>query len=150
MAQQYGTIEVHTWCCASVLVVFVVFCMCTHSFAGLIRPTPPPTFSDTAITARHSDTTIFQLKAYWVRISWSICLLYQKPCSAHFISLEDCPILMYWMSPFNIEGVSGFLLLYYSYFSLTLLHLELPRHHRFSASLSAVGLKRSALFLQAV
>ena len=44
-----------------------------HSqFAGLIRQTPPPTFGDTAITDRHSDTTIFQLRAHWVRISWSI------------------------------------------------------------------------------
>ena len=43
-----------------------------HSFAGLIRRTPPPTFSDTAITDRHSDTTNFQLRAHWVRISWSI------------------------------------------------------------------------------
>ena len=29
-----------------------------YSFAGLIRRTPPPTFSNTAITDRHSDTTI--------------------------------------------------------------------------------------------
>ena len=43
-----------------------------YSFAGLIRRTPPPTFSDIAITDRHSDTTIFQLRAHWVRISWSI------------------------------------------------------------------------------
>ena len=57
---------------ASVLVVFVVFCVHIHSFAGLIRQTPPPTFSDTAVTDRHSDTTIFQLRALWVRIS---CLL---------------------------------------------------------------------------
>ena len=28
-----------------------------YSFAGLIRQTPPPTFSDTAVTDRHSDTT---------------------------------------------------------------------------------------------
>ena len=56
----------------SVLVVFIVFCMHIHSFAGLIRRTPPPTFSDTAITDRHSDTTIFHLRAHWVRISWSI------------------------------------------------------------------------------
>ena len=27
---------------------------------------------DTAITDRHSDTTIFQLRAHWVRISWSV------------------------------------------------------------------------------
>ena len=39
-----------------------------YSFAGLIRRTPPPTFSDTAVTDSHSDTTIFQLRAYWVRI----------------------------------------------------------------------------------
>ena len=51
----------------SVLVVFVVFCVHMHSFAGLIRRTPPPTFSDTAITDRHSDTTFFQLRAHWVR-----------------------------------------------------------------------------------
>ena len=72
LAQRYGTIAAHTRRRASVLVVFVVFCVHMHSFAGLIRRTPPPTFSDTAITDRHSDTTIFQLRAHWVRISWSI------------------------------------------------------------------------------
>ena len=71
VAQQYGTIAAHIRCCAPVL-VFVVFCMHMYSFAGLIRQTPPPTFSDTAITDSHSDTTIFQLRAHWVRISWSI------------------------------------------------------------------------------
>ena len=72
VAQRYGTTATHTRRRASVLVVFVVFCVHMHSFAGLIRRTPPPTFSDTAITNRHSDTTIFQLRAHWVRISWSI------------------------------------------------------------------------------
>ena len=72
VGQWYGTIATHTRRRASVLVVFVVFCVHMHSFAGLIRRTPPPTFSDTAITDRHSDTTIFQLRAHWVRISWSI------------------------------------------------------------------------------
>ena len=72
VAQRYGTIAAHTRRRASVLVVYVVFCMHVHSFAGLIRRTPPPTFSDTAITDRYSDTTIFQLRAHWVRISWSI------------------------------------------------------------------------------
>ena len=61
VAQRYGTIAAHTQRRASVLVVFVVFCVNMHSFAGLIRRTPPPTFSDTAIIDRHSDTTIFQL-----------------------------------------------------------------------------------------
>ena len=74
VAQRYGTIAAHTRRRASVLVVFVVFCVHMYSFAGLIRRTPPPTFSDTAITERHSDTTIFQLRAHWVRISWSIVL----------------------------------------------------------------------------
>ena len=32
---------------------------CVYSFAGLIRRTPPQTFSDTAITGRYSDTTFF-------------------------------------------------------------------------------------------
>ena len=72
VAKRYGTIAAHTRRRASVLVVFVVFCVHMHSFAGLIRRTPPPTFSDTAITDRHSDTTISQLRAHWVRISWSI------------------------------------------------------------------------------
>ena len=36
-AQRYGTIAEHTRCRASVLVVFVVFCVHKHSFAGLIR-----------------------------------------------------------------------------------------------------------------
>ena len=72
VAQRYGTIAAHTRRRAFVHVVSVVFCVHRHSFAGLIRRTPPPTFSDTAITDRHSDTTIFQLRAHWVRISWSI------------------------------------------------------------------------------
>ena len=62
----------HTRCRVSILVVFVVFCMHMHSFAGLIRQTPPPRFSGTAITDRHSDTTIFQLRAHWVWLSYSI------------------------------------------------------------------------------
>ena len=71
VAQRYGTITAHTLRPASILVVSVVFCVHMHSFADLIRWTPRPTFSDTAITDRHSDTTIFQLRAHWVRISWS-------------------------------------------------------------------------------
>ena len=47
--------------------------LCAHvQFCSLIRRTPLPTFSDTAITDRHSDATIFQLRAHWVRISWYI------------------------------------------------------------------------------
>ena len=64
VAQRYGTIAAHTRRRASVLVVFVVFCVDMYSIAGL-------TFGDTAITDRHSDTTIFQLRAHWVRISGS-------------------------------------------------------------------------------
>ena len=45
VAQRYGTIAAHTRRRASVLVVFVVFCVHMHSFAGLIRRTQPPTFS---------------------------------------------------------------------------------------------------------
>ena len=57
VAQRYGTIAAHTRRRATVLVVFVVFCVHMHSFDGLIRRTPPPTFSDTAITDRHSELT---------------------------------------------------------------------------------------------
>ena len=70
--QRSGTIAAYTRRRASVLVVFEVFCVHMYSFAGLIRRTPPLTFSDTAITDRHSDTTNFQLRALWVRIFWSI------------------------------------------------------------------------------
>ena len=74
VAQRYGTIAAYTRRRASVLVVFVVFCVHMYSFAGLIRRTPPPTVSDTAITDRHSDITTIQLRALWVRIYWSIFL----------------------------------------------------------------------------
>ena len=57
VAQQYGTIAAHTRCRPSVLFVFVVFCVHMYSFAGLIRRTPPPTFSDTAVT----DATLIPL-----------------------------------------------------------------------------------------
>ena len=70
MAQRYVTIAAHTRRRASVLLMFVVFCVQVYSLISLIRWTPPPTFNDTAITDRHSDTTIFQLRAHWVRISW--------------------------------------------------------------------------------
>ena len=53
VAQWYGTIAAHTRRRASVLVVLVVFCVHMYSFAD-------------------SDTTDFQLRADWVRISWSI------------------------------------------------------------------------------
>ena len=74
VAQRYGTIAAHTWVRASVLVVFIVFCVHMHSFAGLIRRTPPPTLGDTAITDRHSNTTIFPAQSslgadilfYWI------------------------------------------------------------------------------------
>ena len=72
VTQRYRTIATHTWRCAPVLVVFVVFCVHMYSFAGLMRRTPLLTFSDTAITDRHPDTTSFQLRAHWVWISWSI------------------------------------------------------------------------------
>ena len=81
VAQRYGTIAAHTRCRASVLVVFVVFWVHMHSFAGLIRRTPLPAFSGTAVTDRHSDTTIFQLRAHWVRISWSIMGKIVRTCA---------------------------------------------------------------------
>ena len=45
-----------------------------YSFTDLIRRTPPPTFSDTAVTDRHSDTTFFPAQSspgadilvYWI------------------------------------------------------------------------------------
>ena len=58
VAQRYETIAANIWRRASVLLVFEVFCVHMYSFASLIRRTPPPTFSDAAITDRHSGTTI--------------------------------------------------------------------------------------------
>ena len=75
VAQRYGHIAAHTRRRASVIVVFVVFCMHMYSFAGLIRRTPPPTFIDTAITDCHSDTTHYlpaqsslgaDILVYWI------------------------------------------------------------------------------------
>ena len=68
VAQRYGTIVAHTRRHASVLVVFVVFCVQLHNFAGLIRRTPPPTFSDTAtLTPLFSSSELTG-----GRISWSV------------------------------------------------------------------------------
>ena len=64
--------RIHPAPCIRPRCVCTVFCVHMYGFAGLIRRAPPPTFSDTAITDRHSDTTIFQLRAHWVRISWSV------------------------------------------------------------------------------
>ena len=127
VAQRYGTIAAYTRRCASVHVVFVVFCVHMYSFAGLIRRTPPPTFSDTAITDRHSDTTIFQLRAHWVRISWSIgseksfghvppvgvepstsCV--QVINKVNYLTLfwpADLFILIIWMNPFPVLVAFG-------------------------------------------
>ena len=73
VAQRYGTIAAHTRHCASVLLVFVVFCVHMYTFASLIRQTPLPTFSDTAITDHHSDTTFssseltgVDILVYWI------------------------------------------------------------------------------------
>ena len=66
-----GTEPSHTRRRASVFIVFEVFLMHMYSFAGLIMRTPPPTFSDIAITDCHSDASVFQLRAHWVWISWS-------------------------------------------------------------------------------
>ena len=134
VAQRYGTIAAHTRCCASVLVVFVVFCVHMYSFAGLIRRTLPLTFSDTAITDCPSDTTIFQLRAHWMRISWSIGSeksfghvppvgvkpqgehpLHQARLSAYCILVYSSTIIC-WMSPFVILGLSGLFCHFYSIF----------------------------------
>ena len=57
MARRYGTMAAYTRRRASVLIVFVVFCVHMYSFDGLKRRTPWPTFSDTAII----KSTLIQL-----------------------------------------------------------------------------------------
>ena len=63
-----------------------------YSFAGLIRRTLPPTFSDAAITDRHSNTTIFQLRVPPVGVELStFCVngeyLSTRPAAPLLISL---------------------------------------------------------------
>ena len=72
VAQRYGTIDLLTGRRASAFIVFVVFLHAHVQFCWFDKGAPLPTFSDTAITDCHSDTTIFQLRAYLVLISWSI------------------------------------------------------------------------------
>ena len=112
VAQRYETIAAHTQRRASVLVVFVVFCVHMHSFAGLIRRTTPPTFSDTAITDRHSDTTIFQLRAHLVRIS--LCPRWESnprlpACKASTLStrLGSLQVIMMQAILFVLEQIYG-------------------------------------------
>ena len=64
VARRYGTMAAYTRHRASVLIVFVMFCVHMYSFDGLKRRTPWPTFSNTAIINRHSDATISQLRAH--------------------------------------------------------------------------------------
>ena len=57
VAQRYGTIAAHavrpsSLCLYFIYIVIFMFCVHMYSFAGLIRRTPPPTFSDTAVTDR--------------------------------------------------------------------------------------------------
>ena len=59
VAQRYGTIAAHTRRRSSVVVVFVVFCVHMYRYAGFDKADATATFSDTAITDRHSNTTIF-------------------------------------------------------------------------------------------
>ena len=70
VAQRYGTIAAHSApcvrsrCVCSVLRAHVQFCRFDK-----VDATANTAHCDTAITDRHSDTTIFQLRAHWVRIS---------------------------------------------------------------------------------
>ena len=108
VAQRHGAIAAHTRRRASVL---VVFCVHMYSFAGLIRRTPPPAFSDTAITDRHSDTTIFQLRAHWVRTACPACkasILSTRPGSPllqlhtfPWLFIGHCYIALYYISWFS-------------------------------------------------
>ena len=74
------------------------FALPAANFAGLIRRTPPLTFSDTAVTERHSDTTIFQLRAHWARISWSIgsgkIIRTRAACYLLLCTYEKCYLLL--------------------------------------------------------
>ena len=118
VAQRYGTIAAHTRRRASVLVVFVVVCVHMYRFAGLIRRTPPPAFSDTAITDRHSDTTNFQLRAHWdadILVYWigknRTCPRWESnprlpACKASTLSTRPGSLL-YRMSEYRMDDTQG-------------------------------------------
>ena len=72
VAQRYGTMAAHTRRRASVLVMFIVYLLAHVQFCRFDKADATPTFSDTVVSDRHSDTIIFQLRAHWVRLSWSI------------------------------------------------------------------------------
>ena len=64
----------------SSLCLYCSACTCTD-LPVLIRRTPPPTFSDTAITDRHPDTTIFldaDILVYWIGKSVRTCAKKRK------------------------------------------------------------------------
>ena len=82
VAKPYGTIAAQIRSSASVLDMFVVFCMHMYSFAGLIWRTPPPTLSDTAITDLHryhyfpaQSSLGVDILVYWIRKIVCICAL---------------------------------------------------------------------------
>ena len=78
VAQRYGTIAAYTRRRASVLVVFVVFSVRMHSFAGLIRRTPPPR----SVTLQSATATLIPLFSSSELTGWGYPgLLDRKNCS---------------------------------------------------------------------
>ena len=71
MAQGYGTMAAQTQRCA-VLIMFAVCLRAYVQFCQFDKAGATADIHDTATTDRRSDTTIFQLRAHWVWISWSI------------------------------------------------------------------------------
>ena len=66
----------HIWGTPSDIRGWGCVCSVLHAHAQFCRFDKADATADVhwqvAITDRHSDTTIFQLRAHWVRISWSI------------------------------------------------------------------------------
>ena len=59
VAQRYGTMAAHTQRRASVLVMFIVYLLAHVQFCRFDKADATPTFSDTVVSDRHSDTIIF-------------------------------------------------------------------------------------------
>ena len=142
VSQRYGTIAAHTGRRASVLVVLVVFCVQMHSFAGLIRRTPPPTFSDTAITDRHSDTTIFQLRAHWMRISWLLDWKIVRTCAPGGSRTLD--FLRARREPYPLGQALRLITIQY-----TILVLNIGMQEQFGQALLCLGLVRQLIRITA-
>ena len=106
----YGIMATHTWHHASIFVVFV-YCFCVHMYS-LIRQTPPLTFSDTAITNCHFDTTVFFSAQSTLGADILVCWIGKivQTCAAG--GSKTIKVLSEWQTPYPLGQASWLILRY--------------------------------------